>query len=103
MLASRPASATLLVRPALWVGALTDSPRAAEVVAGEQHLPAEAGASRFVRFAELAVIGLNVLLVAVEFGRLLLAPASATRAELTLLATACALPLHIRHVVYGLR
>ena len=51
----------------------------------------------------LAEIALNVALAAVELGRLALAPASASLAWLALLATACALPLHVRHVVYGRR
>src|SRR6266567_7098660 len=108
MLASRPAAASLL-RPVLWVGSMADSrpvpdvPASPETAARADELPREADASQFVRLAALAVIGLNVLLAAVELGRLALAPASANLAWLALLATACVLPLHLRHVVYGLR
>jgi len=108
MLASRPAAASLL-RPVLWVGSMADSrpvpdvPASPETAARADVLPREADASRFVRLAALAVIGLNVLLAAIELGRLALVPASASLAWLALLATACVLPLHIRHVVYGLR
>src|SRR5438876_10205543 len=82
---------------------MADRPPVAEVVAREEELPREAGASQCVRLAALAVIGLNVVLAAVELGRLTLAPASASLAWLALLATACALPLHLRHVAHGLR
>src|SRR5207253_6426305 len=51
----------------------------------------------------LAVIGLNVMLALVELGRIALTPAAASHADLALLATACVVPLHVRHVVYGLR
>src|SRR6266496_687849 len=108
MLASRPAAASLL-RPVLWVGSMADSrpvpdvPASPETAVRADELPREANASQFVRLAALAVIGLNVLLAAVELGRLALAPASANLAWLALLATACVLPLHIRHVAYGLR
>ncbi len=102
MLASRPAAASLL-RPVLWVGSMADRPPVAGVVAREEELPREVEASQFVRLAALAVIGLNVVLAAVELGRLALAPASASLAWLALVATACALPLHLRHVAYGLR
>src|SRR6266487_138640 len=101
MLASRPAAASLL-RPVLGVSAMADRPAVADVVARDEELPREADASQFVRLAALAVIGLNVVLAAVELGRLALAPASASLAWLALLATACALPLHLRHVAYGL-
>jgi len=102
MLASRPAAVSLL-RPVLWVSSMADRPAVADVVARDEKLPREADASQFVRLAALAVIGLNVVLAAVELGRLALAPASASLAWLALLATACALPLHLRHVAYGLR
>src|SRR6266700_4795785 len=102
MLASRPAAASLL-RPVLSVGSMADRPASPETAARADELPREADARQFVRLAALAVIGLNVVLAAVELGRLALAPASASLAWLALLATACALPLHLRHVVYGLR
>src|SRR6266581_632429 len=101
MLAGRPAAVSLQ-RPVLWVGSMADRPAVADVTRDEE-LPREANASQFVRLAALAVIGLNVVLAAVEFGRLALAPASASLAWLALVATACALPLHLRHVAYGLR
>src|SRR5437899_3404388 len=102
MLASRP-TATTLLRPVLWVGSMTDLRAAAEVASGEEDLRGEAGASQFVRFAALAVVSLNAVLAAIELGRLALATASASYAGLALLATVCVLPLHLRHVVFGLR
>src|SRR5439155_22390005 len=108
MLASRPAAASLL-RPVLWVGSMADSrpvpdvPASPETTVRADELPREADASRFVRLAALAVIGLYVLLAAVELSRLALAPAFASLACLALRATASLLPLHIRHAVDGLR
>jgi hypothetical protein len=67
---------------------LPDGPASAETAARVDKLPSEVGASQFVRLSALAVISLNVLLAAVELGRLSLAPASASLGWLALLATA---------------
>src|SRR5438552_3257865 len=87
MLASRPAAVSLM-RPVLWVSSMADRPAVADVVGRDERVPRAADASQFVRLAALAVIGLNVVLAAVELGRLTLAPASASLAWLALLATA---------------
>jgi signal transduction histidine kinase len=102
MLASRPAAATLL-RPVLWVGSMTDVRSAADIGTAEENLLGEVSVGQLVRFAALGVVTLNAMLAAIELGRLALATASASHAGLALLATACLLPLHLRHVVYGLR
>ncbi len=102
MLASRPAAATLL-RPVLWVGSMTDMRPAADIGPGDENVLGEASVSQLVRVAALAVVTLNAVLAAIELGRLALATASAGYAGLALLATVCVLPLHLRHVVYGLR
>jgi signal transduction histidine kinase len=53
--------------------------------------------------ATAAALGLSVLLPAIELARAALAPATFGNPLVALVATACALPLHLRHVVYGLR
>ena len=82
---------------------MTDVRPATEVVAGEENLHGEPSISQFVRFAALAVVSLNAVLAAIEFGRVALATASASHVGLALLAIGCVVPLHLRHVVYGLR
>ena len=61
------------------------------------------GESPYARLATGAAIGLSVLLPAIELARTALAPEAYGSPLLALIATACALPLHLRHVVYGLR
>lgn len=57
----------------------------------------------YARLATAAAIGLSVLLPAIELARTALAPAAYGNPLIALIATACILPLHLRHVVYGLR
>jgi hypothetical protein len=57
----------------------------------------------YVRLATIAAISLSVLLPTIELTRTALAPEAYGNPLVALVATACALPLHLRHVVYGLR
>jgi signal transduction histidine kinase len=61
------------------------------------------GESPYARLATAAALGLSVLLPAIELARTALAPEAYGSLLVALMATAGALPLHLRHVVYGLR
>jgi signal transduction histidine kinase len=68
------------------------------------HAPSGGLAERpYARLATVAAIGLSVLLPAIELARTALAPGAYGNPLISLIATACVLPLHLRHVVYGLR
>jgi signal transduction histidine kinase len=58
--------------------------------------------SPYARLATDAAIGLSILLPAIELARTALAPEAYGSPLVALIATACALPLHLRHVAYGL-
>lgn len=67
--------------------------------------------SRFVRLATAGVVGFSVLLPLVELGRVAMSglgriavyPTAIGSIAPAVIATACYLPLHLRHVVYALR
>jgi two-component system sensor histidine kinase DesK len=61
------------------------------------------GERHYARLATAAAVGLSVLLPAIELARTALAPEAYGNPLVALTATACALPLHLRHVVFGLR
>jgi two-component system sensor histidine kinase DesK len=58
--------------------------------------------SRFVRLATVAAVGFSVLLPLIELGRIATYPAPVGPIAPAVPATACYLPLHLRHVLYGL-
>jgi two-component system, NarL family, sensor histidine kinase DesK len=58
--------------------------------------------SRFIPAAAAVAIGLNIMLPAIELARTAILPEFGN-ALLALFATAVVVPLHIRHVIYGLR
>ena len=58
--------------------------------------------SRFVRLATAGAVGFSVLLPLIELGRIATYPAPVGPIAPAVVATACYLPLHLRHVLYGL-
>ena len=64
-------------------------------------LPADVG--RLIVPLTLLAIGANILLTIVDVGWVVVNPALQGRVGTALLAAAVALPLHLRHVVFGLR
>jgi two-component system, NarL family, sensor histidine kinase DesK len=58
--------------------------------------------SRFVRLATAGAVGLSVLLPLIELGRIATYPAPVGPIAPAVVATACYLPLHLRHVLYRL-
>jgi two-component system, NarL family, sensor histidine kinase DesK len=59
--------------------------------------------SRFVRLATAGAVGFSVLLPLIELGRIATYPAPLGPIAPAAVATACYLPLHLRHVLYGLQ
>jgi two-component system sensor histidine kinase DesK len=80
-------------RLAWWVGA-----RARAVI----RLRRPETSSRFVRLATAGAVGLSVLLPMIELGRIATYPAPVGPIVPAAIATACYLPLHLRHVLYAL-
>jgi two-component system sensor histidine kinase DesK len=80
-------------RLAWWVGARS---RAVIQLRGPET------SSRFVRLATAGAVGLSVLLPIIELGRIAAYPAPVGPIVPAAIATACYLPLHLRHVLYAL-
>ena len=59
--------------------------------------------SRFVRLATAGAVGFSVLLPMIELGRIATYPRPVGPIVPAVIATACYLPLHLRHVLYALR
>jgi two-component system sensor histidine kinase DesK len=59
--------------------------------------------SRFVRLATAGAVGFSVLLPLIELGRIAAYPTAVGPIVPAVIATACYLPLHLRHVLYALR
>ena len=59
--------------------------------------------SRFVRLATAGAVGFSVLLPMIELGRIAAYPTATGPIVPAVIATACYLPLHLRHVLYALR
>lgn len=59
--------------------------------------------SRFVRFATAGAVGFSVLLPMIVLGRIAAYPTAVGPIVPAVIATACYLPLHLRHVLYALR
>jgi two-component system, NarL family, sensor histidine kinase DesK len=59
--------------------------------------------SRFVRLATAGAVGFSALLPLIGLGRIAAYPAPVGPIVPAVVATACFLPLHLRHVLYGLR
>lgn len=58
--------------------------------------------SKFVRLATAGAVGFSVLLPIIELGRITAYPAPVGPIVPAAIATACYLPLHLRHVLYAL-
>src|SRR6266540_2838408 len=106
------ATALVFVRASAWLATMPEAParRQQAILSDCEPLPAAEHVSNVNVFtagglagvAAAAALALNVLPAAVDMFRVIAFPAYGNGLA-ALVATACAVPLHLRHVIYGLR